>query len=179
MANNFRLKGLAVLLKAMASAAKNDARWPSCLIVIGAGKSYKYHLMAKKLELERKIVFLHPVRQIQNILSVIDVAVLPTFYDPSSRFILEALAAGKPVITTRFNGATDLFVNNRHGKVIDSPEDVSSLAEAINYFTDTNNIRQASDAIVVDNLKEKVSMSRVVRELVSVYESILQRKGLT
>ena len=102
---------------------------------------------------------------------------LPTFYDPSSRFILEAIAAGKPVITTIFNGATDLFVNNRHGKVIDAPEDIPALAEAINYFADRNNIRKASEAIVADNLKEKVSISRVAKQLESLYESILQRKA--
>jgi len=80
------------------------------------------------------------------------------------------------VITTSFNGATDLFVNNRHGKVIDSPEDVPALAEAISYFTNTENIQKASQAIAADNLKEKISISRVAKQLIDVYESILQRK---
>ncbi|MHC4560421.1 MAG: glycosyltransferase, partial [Planctomycetota bacterium] len=113
---------------------------------------------------------------IQNALSIINVAVLPTFFDPSSRVILEALAAGKPVITTRFNGATDLFVNDRHGKVLDEPEDITALAEAIRYFTDTKNIQKASQAIAEDNLIEKISIRRAAKELISVYESILQRK---
>ena len=110
-------------------------------------------------------------------MSITDVAVLPTFYDPSSRFILEALAAGKPVITTKFNGATDLFENNRHGKVIDTPENIDALAEAIRYFTDTNNIEKTSQAIIEDNLKENISIGRAAGELMTVYESILQRKG--
>jgi len=145
--------------------------------LFGNARAHKYRRLAKKLNVHRKIIFLGPIRHIQNALSIIDVAVLPTFYDPSSRYILEALAAGKPVITTKFNGATDLFVNNRHGKVLDAPEDVPALAEAISYFTNTNNIRKASEAIVTDNLKEKISISRVAKQLISVYESILQRKG--
>jgi glycosyltransferase involved in cell wall biosynthesis len=103
--------------------------------------------------------------------------VLPTFYDPCSRYILEALAASKPVITTKFNGASDFFVNNRHGKVLDSPENKDALAEAIRYFTDTKNIENASKAIVEDNLKENISIDRAARQLLDVYESILQRKG--
>ena len=103
-------------------------------------------------------------------------AVLPTFYDPSSRYILEALAANKPVITTKFNGATDLFVNNRHGKVIDTPENIAALAEAIKYFTNTDNIQRASQAIIADNLKEKVCISQVAKQLESLYGSILQEK---
>ena len=176
-ANNFRLKGLAVLLKAMAAAARYDTERKGYLIVAGNGRARKYNHIAKKLNIHKKVIFLGQIQHIQNALSVIDVAVLPTFYDPSSRYILEALAAGKPVITTRFNGATDLFVNNRHGKVIESPGDISALAEAIVYFTDTNNIQKASQAIVEDNIEEKISIRRAAKQLVTVYESILQRKG--
>ncbi len=116
---------------------------------------------------------------IQVVLSIVDVVVLPTFYDPSSRVILEALAAGKPVITTKFNGAADLFVDHRHGRVVDTPENVDALSEAMSWFTDQENIRKASQAIIEDNLKENVSVSRVARQLVTVYESIVQNKGKT
>ena len=150
------------------------------LVVAGGGRTHKYRRLIRKLNpptADGKIVFLGPIRHIQNALSIIDVAILPTFYDPCSRYILEALAADKPVITTRFNGASEQFVNNRHGKVIERSEDVLALAEAIGYFTDTNNIKAASEAIVADNLKEKISITRVARQLMSVYESILQKKG--
>ena len=183
VANNFRLKGLAVLIKAMSvysEAACRKTGRQAYLIVAGSGKTYKYRRLAKKLNpsmADRRIVFLGPIRHIQNALSIIDVAILPTFYDPCSRYILEALAADKPVITTRFNGASEQFINNRHGKVIDMPEDIPALAEAIGSFADTNNIRKVSEAIVADNLKEKVSINRVAKQLISVYESILQSKG--
>ena len=182
VANNFRLKGLAVLLKAMSvysEAACHKTGRQAYLIVAGSGKTHKYRRLAKKLNpsmANRKIIFLGPIRHIQNALSIIDVAILPTFYDPCSRYILEALAADKPVITTRFNGASEQFVNNRHGKVIERSEDIPALAEAIGYFTDTNNIQKASEAIVADNLKEKISINRAAKQLISVYESILQRK---
>ncbi len=180
VANNFRLKGLAVLIKAMQTAARHDMERKAYLIVAGNGRTGKYSRLAKRLgprTTGKKIVFLGPVSHIESALSITDVAVLPTFYDPSSRFILEALAAGKPVITTKFNGATDLFVNNRHGIVIDTPENINALAEAIGYFTDTDNIQTASQAIIEDNLKENISVSRAARQLMNVYESILQRKG--
>ena len=125
---------------------------------------------------DREIVFLGPIENIQNVLSVIDVAVLPTFYDPCSRYILEALAAGKPVITTQFNGASEQFVHNRHGRVIEQSGDISALAEAIGYFADTDNIREASESIIADNLKEQISIKRAAKQLLSVYESVLQKK---
>ena len=90
---------------------------------------------------------------------------------------MEALAAEKPVITTTFNGATDLFVDNRHGKIIDSPENILELAEAIGYFANTDNIKKASEAIAEDNLKKDISIKRVVKQMHSLYESIIQRKS--
>ncbi len=179
VANNFRLKGLAVLVKAMSvygGAPDHNTDRQAYLIVAGNARVRKYRRLAKKLNVHKKIIFLGPIRHIQNALSIIDVAVLPTFYDPCSRYILEALAAEKPVITTRFNGASEQFVNNRHGKVIERSEDIPALAEAIGYFTDTNNIQKVSEAIVADNLKEKISINRVARQLISLYESILQKK---
>ena len=177
VANNFRLKGFAPLIQAMQIVTHKPSKRQPYLIVAGHDKAKKYRRILNT-SAETNIVFLGPLSHIQNALSIVDVAVLPTFYDPSSRFVLEALAANKPVITTKFNGATDLFVDDRHGKIIDLPEDINALAEAINYFTDTNNIQKASEAIIEDNLWEEISIDRAAKQLQNVYESILQRKGL-
>jgi len=176
-ANNFRLKGLNVLTEALALLEKSPTPRTPYLLVAGSGKINKFRSFAEKMDLDKRIVFLGHLPNIQNVMSISDVAVLPTFYDPCSRYILEALAACKPVITTKFNGASDFFVNNRHGKVIDTPENIDALAEAIRYFTDTKNIENASKAIIEDNLKENISINRAARQLIDVYESILQRKG--
>jgi UDP-glucose:(heptosyl)LPS alpha-1,3-glucosyltransferase len=175
-ANNFRLKGLAPLIRAVQMAAGSSER-TAYLLVAGAANPGRYRRLAQKLDVERKILFLGPVRKIQNVLALCQVAVLPTFYDPCSRFILEALAADKPVITTKFNGAADLFTNNRHGKVIDIPENIPALAQAVSYFTNTENTNKAAAAIVKDNLKEQISISRVVREFVALYHHIMERRA--
>ncbi|MHC4387540.1 MAG: glycosyltransferase family 4 protein [Planctomycetota bacterium] len=175
VANNFRLKGLAALIEAMHLAVERDKNCLAHLIIAGSGRAHKYRRLTERLNMQGRLIFLGPVRQIQNLLSAADVAVLPTFYDPSSRFILEAIAVEKPVITTKFNGATDLFVDNRHGKVIDTPERVSKLADALTYYTNTDNIQKASQAIVADNLKEKTSITRVAKQLIALYETILER----
>jgi len=176
-ANNFRLKGLGVLTEAMKLLENSQIPRIPYLIVAGGGKINKYRSLAEKLNVNKKIAFLGHLPHIQNTLSISDVAVLPTFFDPCSRFILEALAACKPVITTKFNGASDFFVNKRHGKVLDTPENIDALAQAIRYFTETKNIKNASKAIIEDNLKENISIDRAARQLLDVYESILQRKG--
>ena len=166
-----------MLTEALALLQKSPTPGNPYLIVAGSGKINKFRSIAERLNVSRKIAFLGHLPHIQNAMSISNVAVLPTFYDPCSRYILEALAARKPVITTKFNGASDFFVNDRHGKVLDTPDNIDALAEAIRYFTDTKNIENASKAIIEDNLKENISIDRAARQLLDVYESILERKG--
>ena len=171
-ATNFRLKGLSCLLEAVKTLTERIKGFDGYVVVVGGAEKSQYKRLA-----EGRAIFPGSVDDIHNIMSIVDVAALPTFYDPASRFILEALAAGKPVITTKFNGATDLFTNNRHGIVINSPENIESLADAVDYFTNKDNIRNASQAIIKDNLRATISIDRVARELTTLYELILQKKG--
>ena len=152
-ANNFRLKGLPNLIKALSSVKEKLTKRPAYLIVAGRGKINKYRRLASKASVKDRILFIGQAGHIQNLLTISDVAVLPTYYDPSSRFILEALAAGKPVITTKYNGAVDLFAADRHGKIFDSPDNTGSLAESIRYFCNTENIKAAKKAIEDDDIK--------------------------
>ena len=175
-ANNFRLKGLRNLIKAAAMVAKRHTKRKACIIVAGRDKPGPYRHLARMLKIKNHIVFLGQSPNIQNALSIADVAVLPTYYDPSSRFILEALALGKPVITTRYNGAADLFTSDRHGKVYDSPDDIDSLAEALRFFTNTENIEKYAQAIVSDSLDEQVSIKAHCQKLMVLYDSIVKEK---
>lgn len=177
VANNFRLKGLAALINAMHLAVNAATPRPPHLIVAGKDRPAQYRKLAKKLGITDRIAFIDHIRHIQNAFAIADVAVLPTYYDPCSRFILEALAAVKPVITTRFNGAADLFSDDRHGKIIDGPENVPALVRAIVHFTDTVNIQAACHAIVTDNLKKQISITGHVEKLIGLYQSIIQKRA--
>ncbi|MGA2172961.1 MAG: glycosyltransferase family 4 protein [Sedimentisphaerales bacterium] len=175
-ANNFRLKGLGCLMEAMKLVSARHVPRPAFLIVAGSDKTAHYRHLAARLNVDGQVLFLGEVAHIGNVMAVADVAVLPTFYDPCSRFILEALAAGKPVITTKFNGASELFADNRHGRVIDRPDNITVLADALAHFTEPANIQKASQAIMEDNIQQKVSISRVAGQLKKVYDAILAKR---
>ncbi len=175
-ANNFRLKGLADLIKAMRVLKKRELARKAFVVVAGRGKVEEYRDMARKAGVGNRVIFIGHLKRIQNILAVSDVAILPTWYDPASRFILEGLAAGKPVVTTSFNGATDLFTNDRHVKVVYRPGDIEGLAEAMAYYCEVKNCKEASKAIAKDSLKDKISIDRHVQQLTELYETILKKR---
>lgn len=176
VANNFRLKGLSALINAIYLTKTKKPDSSIFLLVAGSDNPDKIKALAATLGIEKQIQFVNYVPDIQKLLEIADVAVLPTFYDPSSRFILEAIAAGKPVITTRYNGASELLTNHRHGIIIDEPGNIEALSDAILHFTNKDNLRKASEAIKGDNLKERVSINRAARQLIALYENILERK---
>ncbi|MBC7785507.1 MAG: glycosyltransferase family 4 protein, partial [Burkholderiales bacterium] len=60
-----------------------------------------------------------------------DLFVLPTRHDPCSLVVLEALAMGLPVITTKQNGASDVMTPGVHGYVLDSGDDIPALTAAM------------------------------------------------
>ena len=175
-ANNFRLKGLTPLVSAMKILTEKLTKRPPYLVVVGRGSAANYRRLCRKFKIADRVIFIGPTSHIQNVLDVTDVAVLPTYYDPSSRFILEALAAGKPVITTKYNGATDLFTADRHGKVFDSPDDIDSLAEALRYFCNTENITAAKKTIHDDKIPAKVSIEAHCKKLLILYDEILKNR---
>lgn len=171
-ANNFRLKGLSSLIKAM---ALTDG---VCLVVAGSGRAGKYLKLAKKLNVGGRTLFAGSISDITPAIYAADVAVLPTYYDPCSRFILEGLASQKPVITSRYNGASEIFSDGKHGKIISQPDDVKGLAGAIAFCTDPDNAENITKAIAHDALADKISIDRHVREMIQLYEEIIQTRSL-
>jgi UDP-glucose:(heptosyl)LPS alpha-1,3-glucosyltransferase len=177
-ANNFRLKGLTPLIKALALLYKRQTSIPVYLAVAGSDKTATYKLLAEKLAVSNKIAFLGPLPNTNHALSLAAAAVLPTFYDPCSRFILEALALQKPVITTKFNGAAERFTDKRHGRILDNPDNIEALTDAIVQYTNPANAKNASNAILEDNLKDKISITFHAQQLIQLYESILNKTGV-
>jgi UDP-glucose:(heptosyl)LPS alpha-1,3-glucosyltransferase len=70
----------------------------------------------------------------------------PTFHDPCSLVALEALACGLPVVTTRYNGASELLSPPSDGQVIDDPHDAPALAAAMTRMLDHGYRSAASQA---------------------------------
>lgn len=60
----------------------------------------------------------------------VDVAVVPSLYEPFGLVALEALACGVPVVTTMVGGLQEIVVNDESGLLV-PPGEVKALAEAL------------------------------------------------
>ena len=136
-AMNYRLKGLEPLLRALPEKAN--------LTVIGRPNFAKYQKLAASLGLANRVRFLGHRADPRDAYFAADYLVHPTFYDPCSLVVLEALACGLPVITTRANGAAELL-DDATGAVISDPHNAKELAAAIQRVSDPAFRATASNA---------------------------------
>ena len=127
VAQDFERKGLAQAIEALGKLQHHAA--PNRLVVVGEDYKAKYELMAKEHRVDAQ--FIGAVPDPRPYYRAADFFILPTRHDPCSLVVLEALAMGVPVISTRRNGATEIMTDGLHGHVIDDPNDVEALANAI------------------------------------------------
>jgi UDP-glucose:(heptosyl)LPS alpha-1,3-glucosyltransferase len=165
VAHNFKLKGLGELLRACALLpAQVDWR----LAVAGRDDPVAYERLAAKLHIRDRVRILGAQRNLPALYAAADVLAHPTWFDPCSRVVLEALCAGLPAVTTRYNGAAEAIDPQVNGGVIAEPSDVAGLAAEIERCLDPalrDKCRQAAE-----DACDRLSMARHARELVNLYE---------
>lgn len=167
IAHNFRLKGLRELLTAM---RRETPVPPYHLVVAGRDTIQPYAAMASRAGLARQVHFLGPVAS-ERLYNMADALCHPTWYDPCSRVVLEALAHGLPVVTTRYNGAAEIIRPGVSGFIIREPRDSAALADAIR-----SALRLATARPRVPVVFEH-TMDRHAEGLHRLYDEVLRRRS--
>ncbi len=129
--NNFWQKGLHCALEAVEASVADgiDVR----LRIAGGGMRSSFERLAKRMEILDRLSFLGfvPWRKMATLYQHSAALLHPTFCDPCSLVVMEALASGCPVITTRHAGAAEFIEPSLNGFVVDSPHDTGELVSAI------------------------------------------------
>jgi glycosyltransferase involved in cell wall biosynthesis len=101
-----------------------------------------------------------------------DVFVLPSAYEGFGISIIEAMAAGRPVVATAVGGIPDIVVHGETGLLV-PPADPAALASAVD--TLLTNPRKAATfgARGRERASERFSIEAVVRRHAELYESLL------
>ena len=101
-------------------------------LLIGEGPMrIELEKLTRELGLEDDVVFLGRRSDVPLLLSIMDIFVLTSLEEGFSNAILEAMAAGKPVIATDVGGNSEAVIHGETGLLVPSM-DSNSLADAIN-----------------------------------------------
>jgi UDP-glucose:(heptosyl)LPS alpha-1,3-glucosyltransferase len=135
--HNFALKGLKPLLEALGERRRQSrAGRPIHLLVCGGGDTSSYRRLSRSLGLAETVHFLGFYPHVEDCYWSSDFFVQPTYYDPCSLVVMEALACGLPVITTAKNGAGEIMENGREGFVLTEPAARRELVAALEHMAD-------------------------------------------
>jgi len=169
--NNYRLKGLGTVVRTLALLKGDFPQQEFHLLVAGRGHERPYRRLSRVLGVSDNVSFLGNVTGMEHYYAASDIYVHPSFYDSCSLTVLEALASGLPVVTSRFNGASDAIVSEEGGRVVVDPADASEVASAIASFMDEK--RRDRARIVTRSWMEGHKPSRNVEETLAVYYEVV------
>ncbi len=166
-------KGHIVLVKALALSGITNLK----LLIAGTyhlvnNPSFKVQLeqCIKDNNLTRNIQFIGSRDDMEKVLSVVDVVIVPSDHEPLGMVVLEAMASGKPVIGSDTGGIRETIIDGITGLLFE-PGNIQNLAEKIKLlYTDSSLARKLGEAgrkRYLENFNEDI----FVKVLNNIYKS--------
>jgi len=171
------IKGHMFFIKAMQKISKNIPRLK--IWIVGdappSKDAYKEQLqvLVKRLGLWHCTEFLGTQRDIPAILSHLDALVLSTTTQEAfGRVIIEAQAAGVPVVATQVGGVIDIIEDGKTGLLV-PPQDPSSIASAVMKIFKDKEFAASLALAARKKVEEKYNIDLMVKNTLDVYQDAL------
>jgi glycosyltransferase involved in cell wall biosynthesis len=164
-------KGIDVYLRAARILA--DQNRNVRFLMIGAHSAETNHKLemedlAGKLQLDGRLIFTGERHNVDEILHDIDIVVHPSLTEGLSNVVLEAMAAGRPVVATRVGGNPELVRDGETGLLV-APQNANELAHAIAFLLDhPQTARQFGDA-ARQRIEREFSLNEMLRKTEELY----------
>jgi glycosyltransferase involved in cell wall biosynthesis len=165
------IKGVRYFLEA---AARLTVGFPRArFVVVGDGPCRpELEAYAARLGLGASATFTGFRSDVARILSSVTVFALPSLTEASSNGVLEAMAAGVPVVATRVGGTPELVDDGVTGLLVPAA-DASALARAIGRLLHDEPLREALGNASRLRARSRFSLEATVRETERLYTSLL------
>lgn len=171
------VKGYDIFLNAAVDVNKKMPK--ACFIIVGGVRQYNEETMkalrtlVNEKKLSGNVYFLGERNDVENILPLFDVYVLPSRSEGTSIALLEAMAAERPIVATNVGGTPYIIESDKTGILV-PPEDASSLSDAI--------IKLLEDRLLAGSLgkharivaEKDYSVDSMINQYAALYNEIIQ-----
>ncbi|SAL57098.1 BceJ [Caballeronia peredens] len=144
------------------------------LVVAGYLPGSPYPDQARALGIAERVHFLGLVKNMPTLMHSVDTFVFPSRYEAMSLSLLEALAAGLPVITARTAGGAEI-IGEECGIVLEDPDDAAALAHAIDELA-TSPGRRGRMGEAARELASHFNWARMARRYLDLYRSFARHE---
>jgi glycosyltransferase involved in cell wall biosynthesis len=164
------VKGLDVLLRSF-QLLETEKVSPS-LLLVGEGPSEReLRRRSRGLGLESRVSFMGLRRDIPQVLATLDILVLPSFQEGSPNVVLEAMAAGVPVVATGVGGTREIIEHGKTGWLV-PPGDPGALAEGIRQMLANPSLARDMARAAKNWVRANRSMDATARGFASIYAQV-------
>lgn len=164
-------KGHVYLLRAFSELQK---KYPAAKLLLAGDGVLRNPLIeeATRLGISGAVSFMGTRSDVPEILSALDVFVLPSLWEGLGLAAAEAMAAGVPVVGTRVPGLRGLIIPDKTGLMVE-PADWAALAKAILAILETPSKARSLAAEARQYVDRNYSIEAHVRRLETLYEEVL------
>lgn len=168
-----RQKGLTFLLRALPAVVK--ARPDVMVVLVGGGETeLRLKSEAKALGLEAHVIFPGERGDVVEILAAADVFVLPSLWEGLPYAVVEAAAAGRPIVASDIDGVRELVRGGETGVLV-PPGHPEKLADAIIGLIENPARARALGDRARREIPPLYSVDRMIRETEALYFELFQR----
>jgi UDP-glucose:(heptosyl)LPS alpha-1,3-glucosyltransferase len=130
---NFEVKGLDLLLSALAILKSEYHNDQVKVLVVGKGNHKKYKELARQFGIGKQLIFIGVRNDMERIFQAGDILVMLSKFDTFGMVVTEAMAASLPVIISDKVGAKDLILQGKNGFVVNR-EDIDTICSKIHFM---------------------------------------------
>lgn len=171
VANLHPYKGHDDLLRAMARLMGKFPNLRALLPGRDQGMDERLRDLARELGLTEAVRFLGERRDVPALLAAADIAVHPSREEGFSNSILEAMAAGRPLVVTRVGGNVEQVAEGENGLLV-PPQDAEALAGALETLLGDEGLRRRMGEASRARIEREFSIERTVRDTRELYEAL-------
>ncbi len=130
--------------------------------------------MIERLGLSRNIIITGQRSDLPELYALMDLFVLPSLWEGLPYSILEAMAAGRPIIATTFNGTEGIVIDGRTGILVPS-EDTEALSQAVIKLLKVKKLAEKMGQEGRRHVKKKYQLKNHIRKLESFYIKMVEK----
>ena len=159
----------------LAAAAEVADRTDAWFVILGDGElrdQLHRHVLARKIK--ERLIWAGFRRDVAGQCVASDVVVLTSDNEGTPVSLIEAQAAGVPVVTTRVGGAETVVVDGETGFVVE-PDGADPLADAIGTILGDREMAERMGVAGQKHVLQQFGLSRLVQDIDDLYRELLAR----
>jgi glycosyltransferase involved in cell wall biosynthesis len=162
-------KGLLYLLAAI---RQIKPEFPNVVVLIVGDGPQKAELQGKARDLNLRTVFTGYQIETPPYYALMDVFVLPSFFEGLPGVVLEALAMEKTVVATNVGGTSDIVVDGENGFLVPT-RDAERVASALKKLIADKSLRVKMGKVGREMVQRGFLWDDIVDKVETVYEAVV------